>query len=141
MGKEGVSMREILFRGKRLDGGAWVTGYYLELGPEFQKRSYIVPFDANGMYTFEVNKDTVGQFTGKVDKCGERIFEGDIVRVIERNVVMDGGFVTFNKERGEWTVQGIDGSSCNLARRTDIQVICSIYDVGEILKGVDHVSD
>ena len=31
MAEEGVSMREILFRGKRLDTGEWVEGYYLHL--------------------------------------------------------------------------------------------------------------
>ena len=69
-------MREILFRGKRLDNGEWVYGDYWHL-PE--KNFYCI---SDKEFNRKVTSETVGQYTGLTDKNGRKIFEGDILEGI-----------------------------------------------------------
>ena len=67
--------REIKFRGKDPKGG-WVEGYYLQDLTQGKMRSYIF----NCPCYWEVIPETVGQYTGLLDKNGKEIYEGDIIR-------------------------------------------------------------
>lgn len=131
-------MREILFRGKRTDNGEWVEGCFVKLN----EINYIL----QNVFNITLLKDcvnwvlvspaTVGQYTGLLDKNGERIFEGDItkrwdglIRSVEygRHLVEGCGTAHcgFYFKTKDGYVEGIDGT---------FELIGNIHDDPELLK-------
>ena len=142
-------MREILFRGKRLQGGNWVEGYFFKSDinkreRESKKATLIFTPDCDTFImvpechnSFMVVSDTVGQYTGLKDKNGKRIFEGDIAKVLQGKD-KDIAYVGF--ENGAFMLYPKTG---NIYERTlwsywyndwDVEVIGNITDNPELLE-------
>jgi uncharacterized phage protein (TIGR01671 family) len=136
--KEGEGMREIKFRGKRVENGAWVNGQYFNVkrqGFYVGIGHYILP--ENSVFANKVNPKTIGQYTGLKDKNGQEIYEGDILYCISRfdnaNMVVifeDGEFrmVLCEKYKTYETGGGFYAIRC-----FEKEVIGNIYDNPELL--------
>lgn len=125
-------MREILFRGKRVDNGKWVEGNY---SIDVSGRVDILPID--NLVFFEVIPETVGQYTGVDDCTGRKIFEGDLVKGFDNytgEMYKDvTGLVKFCK--GSF---GAEWNNCFepfSITDDEIIVIGNIHDNPELLKG------
>ena len=145
-------MREILFRGKRLDNGEWAYGSLVKAdGGTNHGECYILNTPADFSYGdggrrvrigcfVEVHPRTIGQYTGMRDSNGKQIFEGDIlffdyigenlgVRGKATVVFQDGKFGVLWGYRKE--LVALDGFA-----NVTVEVIGNIYDNNELLEGV-----
>ena len=135
-------MREILFRGKRVDNGEWIQGDIVQ----FPVHGVVRIVEQEPSYKdAEVDSDTVGQYTGLTDKNGRKIFEGDIIH-LEYSQVFFGG-VYF----GEYTAEVSYKEGCFITDGTnngdeietplsgfdndELEIIGNIHDNPELLGG------
>ena len=132
-------MREILFKGKRIDNGEWVVGQYVNTcypgnGKETGHFIVVYPNEYHEIYT-----STLCQFTGLCDKNGKKIWENDICDRKEKYPEV------VKMTKGDWTLDysyaiGRDygNSYCNLGfyvnERKCVEVVGNIFDNPELLQ-------
>lgn len=125
-------LREILFRGKRLDNSKWVYGSFAFIAQDDRPAIRARNDEWHGWVAVE--PETVGQFTGLHDKDGKRIFEGDLVKA-ERIVNGDEWFGVVVWWNGCFAIQG--GKYRNVPA-IDLfrgyEVIGNIHDNPELLE-------
>lgn len=124
-------MREILYRGKRVDTGEWVEGYYIKATHHWHEHGIHEDWIAvdtiqNGGWCnvrgkYAVIPETVGQYTGLTDKNGTKIFEGDILS-------SEWGY------KGEVGLFSIGYAFIECLFNEDCEIIGNIHDNPELLK-------
>lgn len=138
--------REILFRAKRLDNGEWIEGFLLKVTVLEKPFSFIFKDafvydgrDVKAACRAVVDDDTVGQYTGRVDKHGKRVFEGDIIRLCDGIPGFDVGVVLWdNNDQAYRIVQNpaenvaLDDFG-NYGQPEYYEVIGNVYDNPELL--------
>ena len=126
-------MRTIKFRGKDIEIDEWIYGDLIQrIG---YTPSIMFHYESSGKaryYEYPVKRETVGQFTGLLDKNGSEIYEGDILDFNGLNIEVR--FV-----RGVFALLcngNLDEELCGDCR-TDLfaKIIGNIHDNPELLKG------
>ena len=120
-----------LYRGKRLDNGQFIEGSLIGEDVIVGK---IVDFEEDYFTTefwYKVVPETVGQFTGIMDKSGEELFEGDIYNMGDDNiryVIVWRNCMFIGKQIGSNSYAGLDYFE------SKIKKVGNIYDNKELLK-------
>ena len=128
--------RTIKFRGKNLYNNEWIFGDLIQYESGemaiFSNKLSQYGCEATEMFNrSKVIPETVGQFTGLLDKNGKEIYEGDILNNGQRNY-----FVCWNSERGAWWLKNKDLIYTTPLGFLSIElfVVGNIYDNPDLIK-------
>ena len=129
-------MREIKFRGKRIDNTEWIRGGYIKRWNGVEYKHYI----HDELYEYEVDRGTVGQYTGLNDKNGKEIYEDDIIRH-HGDILSE---IFYNSSHCAYLLKDVSGNrnKCICDKLGDysslwIEVIGNIHDNPELLEGAE----
>lgn len=124
-------MREIKFRGKRLDNKEWVYGYFSE---DIQEKWYIETHEGTHMYEYEILPETRGQFTGLLSANMKGVYEGDVLQDASGRkmiVVWRDDLASFALRSEGWAYDHFFGEAIDVGY---VDVIGDIYENAELIK-------
>ena len=136
-------MKEILFRGKVVDNSAWVHGFFVNCrdyyDDEDSRTPEIISVNAEHQYAGEydclecypVIEGTVGQWTGLMDRKGNLIFEGDIIKCLDGHSAV----VKYDESSASFIGYGWNSNEYYLGVR-GLEVIGNVWDNPELVKEV-----
>jgi hypothetical protein len=145
--------RDYKFRGKRVDNGEWVYGYYVCYGGAIPNPTHHIIHAKNNLNrfvgeNFEVDPATVGEYTGLHDRKrtaeypeGQPIYEGDICLHISKNhrpiyfeIKWDSGYAMFILTAHKPFYHSLRFGD-DLAGR-DVEIVGDIFSNPELLQEV-----
>ena len=150
-------MREIKFRGKRVDNGEWWYGHliqsegncYITSNPSIIDCNWL----SNGESTLDNNfggliqviPETVGQYTGVNDKHCKEIYKGDIVKCTNDSDEIEEwdsdtgiGAVEWEENGYFWNITKVSNGMGDIAYKRYIKVIGNIHDNPKMLESSDE---
>ena len=132
-------MREILFKAKRKDWKKlpkeewWIEGYYRRIPCMGLHEHYIMPQNPkNRVEQYEIDPDTLCQYTRLTDKNGKKIWENDIVELPDENVYFK---CEWEKDTARFVLNG-DRFTVDFDdyREYEVEVIGNIFDNADLLE-------
>ena len=135
-GKEQMKEIELAeYKAKRVDNGEWLYGHYQEFR-ELSSRKNVSIISRPDGFSFKIDPETLGQYTGFLDKHDERIYFGDTMTngKFSVNIIRhENGGIGFNARSG--AVSTVDGRSLKRLKITG-----NMHDrVGECMRDMEIV--
>jgi uncharacterized phage protein (TIGR01671 family) len=133
-------MRETIFRGKHIFTKQWLYGSVIIENDGMHSIFYYDKFGCSG--SSQIDKNTLGQFTGLTDKNGVKVFDGDIIQGRDTDY-LDGhcisdylykAVVIWDENNGKWVASSDDDDDFDLYDFDFDEVIGNIHDTKNLLE-------